>query len=334
MKATIVVLLVFICTTAFARDVYVKSYVRKDGGFVQEHYRTSPDGNVYNNYSTKGNINPYTGKAGTVEPYSIPQTLPKLPAPPITPVVAPSSHYYAMKQDGTYGYEPALSEEDVRQGITMKPLVMMRYVGFRNGNYVLLVLDPNNENVTTRITCQAPCNFAKMQLMAGTDVLKTETIHVAPNSVMGGMFIDAMAGQLQSYDQAQNMPQFNATQSPTPTTPLTDQVGVQSGERTQQNVTTDSTLQQTSFDCSKARSIPEYLICHDPELAGADRDLSIVFQQAKNAVVDKTAFSERTRKLWNYREKNCRDKTCLASWYVYQKNVLTKIAQTGDVNAN
>jgi uncharacterized protein len=80
------------------------------------------------------------------------------------------------------------------------------------------------------------------------------------------------------------------------------------------------------FDCSKAKSIPEYLICHDPELAASDRDLASVYQLAKVAALDKTAFAERTRKQWNYREKNCHDKECLVAWYAYQKNVLTKIA--------
>lgn len=47
--------------------------------------------------------------------------------------------------------------------------------------------------------------------------------------------------------------------------------------------------------------------------------------------MDKAAFNERVRKRWNFREKNCRDKACLVSWYAYRKRVLTKIAQTGDV---
>jgi len=32
---------------------------------VQPHYRSAPDGNFYNNWSTKGNVNPYTGVPGT-----------------------------------------------------------------------------------------------------------------------------------------------------------------------------------------------------------------------------------------------------------------------------
>ena len=34
--------------------------------------RSAPDNNIYNNYSTKPNINPYTGQTGTVNPYSQP----------------------------------------------------------------------------------------------------------------------------------------------------------------------------------------------------------------------------------------------------------------------
>jgi len=54
--------------SAFAAD-YVRPHVRKDGTFVQGHYRSSPDSSRYNNYSTKGNYNPYTGQRGTVSPH-------------------------------------------------------------------------------------------------------------------------------------------------------------------------------------------------------------------------------------------------------------------------
>jgi hypothetical protein len=45
--------------------VSVRGYYRSNGTYVAPHYRSNPDGNVYNNWSTKGNVNPYTGKAGT-----------------------------------------------------------------------------------------------------------------------------------------------------------------------------------------------------------------------------------------------------------------------------
>lgn len=45
-------------------QVKVRGYVKKDGTYVQPHVKTSPDGYKYNNYSSYGNINPYTGKMG------------------------------------------------------------------------------------------------------------------------------------------------------------------------------------------------------------------------------------------------------------------------------
>jgi hypothetical protein len=50
----------------------VQGYMRNDGTYVQPHYRTNPDGNRFNNYSTQGNVNPYTGQTGTVNPYAQP----------------------------------------------------------------------------------------------------------------------------------------------------------------------------------------------------------------------------------------------------------------------
>lgn len=45
--------------------VRVRGYYRKDGTYVRPHYRSRPDGIFSNNWSTKGNVNPYTGAVGT-----------------------------------------------------------------------------------------------------------------------------------------------------------------------------------------------------------------------------------------------------------------------------
>lgn len=46
-------------------DVHVKGYFRKNGAYVQPHYRSDSDGLFFNNFSTFGNFNPYSGKLGT-----------------------------------------------------------------------------------------------------------------------------------------------------------------------------------------------------------------------------------------------------------------------------
>lgn len=46
-------------------DVYVRGYTRSNGTYVAPHYRSDPNRTKNDNFSTKGNINPYTGKPGT-----------------------------------------------------------------------------------------------------------------------------------------------------------------------------------------------------------------------------------------------------------------------------
>lgn len=60
--------LTLLSAPAMAAD-YVQGYMRRDGTYVQPHYRSSPDSSRLNNYSSQGNYNPYTGKQGTVDPY-------------------------------------------------------------------------------------------------------------------------------------------------------------------------------------------------------------------------------------------------------------------------
>jgi hypothetical protein len=44
---------------------HVSSYTRKNGTHVASHDRSTGDSTKRNNWSTKGNVNPETGKAGT-----------------------------------------------------------------------------------------------------------------------------------------------------------------------------------------------------------------------------------------------------------------------------
>lgn len=50
---------------AIEAKVNVKGYTRKNGTYVAPHYRSSPNKSNYDNWSMKGNINPYTGKKGS-----------------------------------------------------------------------------------------------------------------------------------------------------------------------------------------------------------------------------------------------------------------------------
>lgn len=63
---TAIILSALLCTAATAMaGEYVKGYTKRDGTYVQGYYRSSPDSSYNNNYSTRGNINPYSGQSGT-----------------------------------------------------------------------------------------------------------------------------------------------------------------------------------------------------------------------------------------------------------------------------
>ena len=62
-KFIIAVCLLTVGSVAMA-DTYVNGYYRQDGTYVKPHYRSNADGYTFNNYSTRGNVNPYTGQQG------------------------------------------------------------------------------------------------------------------------------------------------------------------------------------------------------------------------------------------------------------------------------
>jgi hypothetical protein len=46
----------------------VRGYVKRDGTYVKSHRQTNPNKTQRDNWSSKPNINPYTGKHGSKEP--------------------------------------------------------------------------------------------------------------------------------------------------------------------------------------------------------------------------------------------------------------------------
>jgi len=56
--------------SAEARTTHVRGYYKlSTGRYVAPHYKTTPNRSKFDNFSTKGNYNPYTGKKGTVNPF-------------------------------------------------------------------------------------------------------------------------------------------------------------------------------------------------------------------------------------------------------------------------
>jgi hypothetical protein len=76
MKSIVLLMVMFFCLVSFAYagDVSVKGHwkdTNRDGSkdtYVQPYQRTAPNDTLRDNYSTRGNTNPYTGERGTVDP--------------------------------------------------------------------------------------------------------------------------------------------------------------------------------------------------------------------------------------------------------------------------
>ena len=75
MKKLLIILCALLVTFAFSsdifakskkgRDVPVQSYTTSKGTRVKGHIRSAPNSTKRDNWSTKGNVNPYNGKMGT-----------------------------------------------------------------------------------------------------------------------------------------------------------------------------------------------------------------------------------------------------------------------------
>jgi uncharacterized protein len=84
-----------------------------------------------------------------------------------------------------------------------------------------------------------------------------------------------------------------------------------------------------SFDCDRARSTTERLICADEDLARQDRELGRLHQRARQAAADPRAFQRESDAQWQRREETCRDRECLQRWYAQRRAELGAAAARG-----
>ena len=88
-----------------------------------------------------------------------------------------------------------------------------------------------------------------------------------------------------------------------------------------------------SFDCAKARSTSEKMICADPELSRLDRDLGRLHARASSAAPDPAAFKRQSDAQWFQRERTCRDRDCLLRWYAQRREQLTAYVTENEAGA-
>jgi hypothetical protein len=65
MKRFMLALVLLALSAGTFADQTVRGYTRRDGTYVAPHQRSDPNQYRYDNYSSQGNVNPYTGRQGT-----------------------------------------------------------------------------------------------------------------------------------------------------------------------------------------------------------------------------------------------------------------------------
>jgi len=54
----------------YSAPVQVQGHTTREGVYVPPHVRTAPNETRTDNWSSRPNVNPYNGRAGTVDPYA------------------------------------------------------------------------------------------------------------------------------------------------------------------------------------------------------------------------------------------------------------------------
>lgn len=77
-----------------------------------------------------------------------------------------------------------------------------------------------------------------------------------------------------------------------------------------------------SFDCTKARSKSERLICSDPELSALDDRLAALASAGKKRAANPRSYQRALDAAWSERQK-CQDTACVERWYARRIEVLS-----------
>jgi hypothetical protein len=98
-------------------------------------------------------------------------------------------HNYQIKEGSSYGYTTVVSDDDKKAGIGAGDILMLRYLGERNGTYTLASAD----HPSLRMTCENPCQYVKT-VVDGQVIKRTE---FTDGTVIALAFEDAFSGRLQ-----------------------------------------------------------------------------------------------------------------------------------------
>ncbi len=79
---------------------------------------------------------------------------------------------------------------------------------------------------------------------------------------------------------------------------------------------------QPGFNCARAHSSNERMICSDAQLAQLDHDLMQLYTQARHATHNSSEFRKHNDSEWLWREQHCNSRDCLLQWYARRREQL------------
>lgn len=123
---------------------------------------------------------------------------PEIKAEVIPPPVV-KKHNYSMVDGYEYGYEKALSQNDINKGQVTAPLLMARYNGQRDGKYQVYTKPEDAPGTTLVLECTTPCEFMKTMIFYQGELLSTQRMRAAPGVIGWMMLEDAINGEMERY---------------------------------------------------------------------------------------------------------------------------------------
>ena len=135
-------------------------------------------------------------------PAAAPVPTPEAATQPIATVVTPPNYppSYTIEDDGEYGYQGEVSKNAADSGTAQVPLIMMRYLGEKDGTYTVAEYDGS---VKVATSCKRPCEFMKVVTSVNGQFI-SKSILPTDGTLGYAVLADAINGYLKVYVKPRN----------------------------------------------------------------------------------------------------------------------------------
>ena len=110
---------------------------------------------------------------------------------------AEPKHYYAMTENGEYGYEAGVSEDDQQGGQVAANLIMVKFAGEKDGKFQVFYRDSNVRSAYHVSECENPCRYMKSMTFLNGKHIKTERATNTEGSLGWAWMSDAINGEME-----------------------------------------------------------------------------------------------------------------------------------------